>query len=242
MYAVGGSDTVEVLDVSCDSPSWQYVASASLLTEEYCGSATIGNALYIAGDQGQPDHSLRWPDSAVLSIVQCYDSDADVWQSVVPMGRKRLYGLGLAELNGQIYAVGGRDETLACRNSGEKYDPVLNEWQPIAGMAKCRSCFGLVSLGNCLYTIGGPHMKCGEKYDPSEDRWSPIPEMNVTKYSTSAAASIGGRLFVIGQSSYERDVFCAELFDPVANRWQMATPPPDMMGGGALAWFPGFDL
>ncbi len=143
----------------------------------------------------------------------------------------------MAELNGHVYAVGGYDGSVTL-SSGEKYDPRLNEWKPIAPMAKDRACFGLVSLGDCLYAIGGDGKKCGEKYDPSEDRWSPIPEMDVGKCNL-AAATLGGRLFVIGESVTDEEI-SAELFDPVVNRWEIATPPPINAKFAALAWFLGF--
>ncbi len=75
------------------------------------------------------------PSRSTYGVVLCYDPDRDRWQFVAPMGTKRGC-LGLAELDGQIYAVGGQDDQGVKLCSAEKYDPALSEWQPIAPMAE----------------------------------------------------------------------------------------------------------
>ncbi len=236
MIAVGGygppNRLVEVLDLS--DPSAWHIGAPMQTNRSIHGSATIGDRLFVAGGQGTR--------CCVLSAVECYDSDADVWQSLASMSTRRT-GLAMAELDGQIYAVGGWNGSIYL-TSGERYVPALDQWNPIAPMAYDEGCFGLVSLGNCLYAIGGlnDRAKGCERYDRSEDRWYPMPEMNSRKRNASAA-NLGGRLFVIGDSSPRTDpnrTISAELFDPVANRWQMAALPPISSARGALAWFPGF--
>lgn len=68
-----------------------------------------------------------------LNTVECYDSDLDRWHFVAPMKEKRS-GCGCASLKGFIYVIGGcgtysRDYTP---QTGERYDPRKNIWEPIA--------------------------------------------------------------------------------------------------------------
>lgn len=53
------------------------------------------------------------------------------------MGTCRKH-LGTAVLRGLLYAIGGRADRSEL-NSGERYDPVKNEWTPVASMNSRRS-------------------------------------------------------------------------------------------------------
>ena len=53
-----------------------------------------------------------------------------------------------------MFAIGGRDHCGQILSSGEKYDPVTNQWEEIAPMNDARIGFGLVAIEDKLYAVG----------------------------------------------------------------------------------------
>ena len=80
-----------------------------------------------------------------------------------------------------IYAVGGRDDTTEL-SSAERYNPQLNQWQPIVAMTCRRSGVGLAVVNGLLYAVGGfdgtTYLKTIEVYDPDANQWKYCGSMN----------------------------------------------------------------
>lgn len=88
--------------------------------------------------------------------------------------------LGLAGLNGKLYAAGGYD-SLNFLNSVEKYDPIEDKWEFVASMNVKRSRMALITCNSRLYAIGGYDGICNlnsvEMYDPEIDQWTIVSPM-----------------------------------------------------------------
>jgi kelch-like protein 18 len=71
---------------------------------------------------------VLWTHSDLFSIpvAQVYDTATGCWVETVAMLSKRCR-LGVATLNGKIYACGGYDGSSFLR-SVECFDPVTNKW------------------------------------------------------------------------------------------------------------------
>ncbi|KAM7291338.1 hypothetical protein ISCGN_027911 [Ixodes scapularis] len=67
-----------------------------------------------------------------LSSVERYDPDLDRWVCVRPMSTSRG-GVGVGELSGRLYAVGGHNGTRYL-DSVEAYDPATDRWEPVASI------------------------------------------------------------------------------------------------------------
>jgi len=86
-------------------------------------------------------------------------------------------------------------------------------------------------VGDSIYVIGGRingsyAMNLGvvEAYAPGRDTWrarAPMP----THRSGIGAATLGGRIYVVGGEAPEGTFAQVEIFDPAANRW---TRGPDL--------------
>lgn len=63
--------------------------------------------------------------------VESFDSIANTWTFVCPMHYKRA-DVGVAQLNGEVYAVGGED-TNGVLKSAEVYKPSLGEREERGG-------------------------------------------------------------------------------------------------------------
>ena len=89
----------------------------------------------------------KWLSSDVpFNMYPCFnhrfDPDTKQWSFIAPMTTARST-VGVAVLNGRLYAVGGRDGS-ACLNSVESYDPHTNKWSVNCPMMKRRGGKNLV--------------------------------------------------------------------------------------------------
>jgi kelch-like protein 18 len=88
--------------------------------------------------------------------------------------------LGVATLNGKIYACGGYDGSSFLR-SVEVFDPLLNKWSYIASMNVTRSRVALVADMDRLWAIGGydgmKNLSTVEMYNAETDSWTFVESM-----------------------------------------------------------------
>ena len=67
-----------------------------------------------------------------MNQVESYNPTRGEWQTLPPMRSKRCR-LGLATLDGKVYAVGGYDGCVFLRTV-ERYDPDKQTWKLVASM------------------------------------------------------------------------------------------------------------
>jgi hypothetical protein len=163
----------------------------------------------------------------------------DSWTSKASMQQAR-YGLGVAAINGKIFAIGGQtgnlDAGYAVLSSNEEYNPVTDTWVFRTEMPTARSFFATAVFQNKIYCIGGRDRGgltgatgVNEVYDPSTDTWTtkasmPTPRMGLT------ASVVGDKIYIFGGGSNE-----ILVYDPIADRWTRKTPmtvAPGLWGEG----------
>lgn len=132
--------------------------------------------------------------------------------------------MGVAELNGLIYVLGGYPSSRVTVRTVQVYDPALDRWHlttplplpinhPMPGVANGR-----------LYMIGGQtnanntgsFINTVFEYDPVTSNWAtraPMP----TFRSAGAAAVIGPLIYVAGGRPPQGQDFA--VYDVMANRW-----------------------
>jgi len=92
-----------------------------------------------------------------LSLAERYDPATNAWEEVAPMGTAR-HALGVAVLDGKLYAVGGKSEGIEDEageeeeegerpaHTVERFDPATNAWEEVAPMATGRAAFPFALL------------------------------------------------------------------------------------------------
>lgn len=65
-----------------------------------------------------------------------------------------MFLLGVAVLNGLVYAVGGFNGSLRVRTV-DVYDPVRDVWSSAPSMEARRSTLGVAVLNGLIYAVGG---------------------------------------------------------------------------------------
>jgi N-acetylneuraminic acid mutarotase len=169
--------------------------------------------------------------------------------------------VGVGEIDGKLYVVGGTDQSGNFCSSNWMYDPALDRWQERAPLPRASSHIGITELGGQLYAVGGlsANVHMGPQgsvlaYDPQLDRWTALAPLSTPRGSLASAAC-RGKLHVFGghDSTTTRKVRTEggaemivgigtvrthEIYDPVAHQWSQSKalpgPPRDHMGVAVL--------
>jgi len=170
--------------------------------------------------------------SAVAGTLSVYAAE-DSWASKAPMHEARS-GVGVAVVNGKIYAIGGAGKGGFC-SFNEEYDPATDTWTSKAPMPTPRADFGIAVYQNMIYCIGGyiPEDATGvnEVYDPATDAWEakapmPTPRLNLQ------ANVVNGKIYLIGGNS---NGTLNEVYDPANDTWLTKASVPTAVSSYASA-------
>jgi len=164
------------------------------------------------------------------------------WTTTTPMPTARG-GLGVATVNGEIYAIGGFSGGGLPVNVNEMFDPIANEWTTEAPMPTARSDFAIAVYNNEIYVIGGTvgnngYLGNNEVYNPGTNTWETKASMPTPRADLSASV-VNGKIYLIGGEEYsstspyysETDV--NEVYNPATNTWTTGAPIPMAVYGYA---------
>jgi len=154
----------------------------------------------------------------------------DSWVSKASMHVARG-GLGVAVVNGKIYAIGGSTESgystliSGIVDTNEEYDPLTDTWTFKESMPTPRARFAIAVYQNKIYCIGGTtsHSKetgyvytgANEVYDPATDTWETKSSMPTAR-NTLQASVVNGEIYLIG--GYPNSTL-NEVYDPATDSW-----------------------
>jgi hypothetical protein len=179
----------------------------------------------------------------------------DSWVSLAPMQVARS-GLGVAAVNGKIYAIGGSNASgfepsidgswvlggtidyYDVLGTNEEYDPGTDMWTYKAFMPTSRIVFATAVYQNKIYCIGGKTSDgftgVNEVYDPVTDSWETKASMPTARGWLDAHV-VGGKMYLIG--GYPNRTL-NEVYDPATDTWTTKTSSPNataFTGGYASA-------
>jgi N-acetylneuraminic acid mutarotase len=166
------------------------------------------------------------------------------WTSKAPMHVARS-GLGVAAVNGKIYAIGGSTESGFVPNAfgsqvytytangvgtNEKYDPETDTWTYKVSMPTPRLAFATAVYKNKIYCIGGQanrtRTEINEVYDPATDTWetkTPMP----TARNWVTANVVNGKIYLMGGYTPKSSAL-NEVYDPETDSWETKAPSPEV--------------
>lgn len=159
----------------------------------------------------------------------------DFWTTKEPMPTARS-GLGVAVVNGKIYAIGGWNG--GCLSVNEEYNPVTNTWVLKKPMPTARERFGIVVYQNKIYVIGGATANgftaANEIYDPATDTWETKTPMPKGARAELTASVVNGKIYAIG--GYFLGVYLipsnlTEAYDPETDVWTTQASMPTAVYG-----------
>jgi hypothetical protein len=168
----------------------------------------------------------------------------NTWATKAPMHQARA-GLGVAVVNGKIYAIGGNTQSGLYPpllngefvGTNEEYDIATDTWTTKTPMPTPRAYFAIVVYQNKIYCIGGiigigqgfydgtsvllpMRILSGvnEVYDPATDTWENKTAAPVAGMMMKAAV-LNGKIYLI-------DGNLNEVYDPTSDTWTTKAPPP----------------
>jgi len=170
------------------------------------------------------------------------------WTTQAPMPSARG-GLGVAVVNGKIYAIGGLSNNIQLAVN-EEYNPVTNTWITKAPMPTARSGFAIAVYQNKIYCIGGTvgdgetpvsgFTGVNEVYDPATNTWQTKASMP-TPRADLCASVVDNKIYLIGGKEYWGDnpfyheLAVNEVYDPATNSWTTNASMPVPAFGYASA-------
>ncbi|MCZ2809402.1 MAG: hypothetical protein O2V44_08615 [Candidatus Bathyarchaeota archaeon] len=150
----------------------------------------------------------------------------DSWTSKAPM-QEAKGSLGVAVVNGKIYAIGGVG-LIQYLSTNEEYDPVTDTWTFKEPMPTPRAYFGIAVYQNKIYVIGGTAERdsgwsptgANVIYDPATDTWETKASMPTPRIGVQASV-VDGKIYLVGGNSSAN-----EVYDPATDSWTTKAPMP----------------
>ena len=238
VYAVGGSlNEVRSNETRVFDPTtrvWISKAAYPGTARDHMGIVGVGSLLYlIGGITANPQPSV--------TTVQRYDPSTNSWTALAPLPAARG-AMGVAALNGKIYAAGGIRGGVAV-NDFAVFDPASNAWTPLPALPTPRDHLTAAAVNGKIYALGGRNtgvcapLKTVEVYDPATNAWSTGTPM-IAAHAGHASGVANNHIQVFGGEGNATDcgvIATAEDFDPATNAWTALPnmPTPRAGSGGA---------
>ena len=228
VYVVGGRDRNGVSNSVCmydpSMNTWTSSIPSMQSEREGLGVAVLNDCIYAVGGRNREEGSLN-----TAEVLDMTEGGTQEWRNISSMNTRR-WGVGVAAMNGRLYAVGGWDGRQRL-SSVESYDPERNVWSNIADLSVPRGGAGVAVVDGVLYCVGGwsstGAVKTVEKYNEDTNTWSLVAEMNHSR-SYPGVISHRGRLYTVGGYDGNSSLSSVEMYDPQTNTWTLVA---DMEGG-----------
>lgn len=139
--------------------------------------------------------------------------------------------MSVAEVDGQIYVIGGYPSSRISTRLVQVYDPARDQWRTGVPLPVALNHTMSVSVGGVLYVIGGqteaggdgPFVNTVYAFDPRQGSWVTRAAMPTAR-GGGGAAVVNGRIYVAGGRPPRGNDFA--VYDPVIDRWETLPPLP----------------
>jgi N-acetylneuraminic acid mutarotase len=189
----GQPTTAEIYDPKVN----RWLATAPMVSYRLDQTATLLTDGRVLTTGGQ-----RQDDFAIFNSTEIYDARQDRWVEAAPLAVGRLEHAATLLANGDVLVAGGLGEepnslTIAL-TSAEIYDPRVNRWSPVAGMAEVHADQTATLLRNGMVLLMGARAQSRpELYDPARNKWSSTgPSM--FRYKHTATRLPDGKVLIVG--------------------------------------------
>jgi len=155
----------------------------------------------------------------------------DSWTTLTEMPTARS-GLGVAVVDGKIYAIGGHPLGGVTTDINKEYDPAMDKWISKKSMPGPLAWFGIAVYQNEIYVIGGAWFLSGSEknsvwvYNPATDIWNTSKTSMPTARGGIEANVVDGKIYVIGGTNSDGITNVTEVYDPATDTWATKTPIP----------------
>lgn len=222
-----------------------------------------------------PDRTLRWQTKAQMPVprarfaqaqvdgiiyviggltaqgwsaeVHAYDPELDRWS------RRRskptpVSNVGAAVVDGLIYVPGGLDEKNTVRDILEVYNPSSDTWTMATHLPVPLCAYAIAAIEDGFYLFGGwdgqRYLDAVYRYQVSTATWHREAPLKVAR-GFAAAATIGGRIYLVGGLDDTTEYNLCESYDPALyaagqDPWQALAPMSQGRAGHAAVASEGY--
>ncbi|PKN58964.1 MAG: hypothetical protein CVU56_03205 [Deltaproteobacteria bacterium HGW-Deltaproteobacteria-14] len=198
-YLVDGDIEEGVRIFDLEAGQWSLGAARPSVASRGPAGGTDGGYFFVAGGG---DDSLN-----ATTATHRYDPGADSWTTVAPMPTARGFAAH-AVVGDRMYVFGGRDDALSGSSilrATEAYDMATNTWYPLTDMPTKRNSAFAAAVGDHIVVAGGfsgsTTLAVIEIYDTVNDTWETCTTSMSSAFSSGAAASLNGGLYLFGGGS-----------------------------------------
>ena len=167
--------------------------------------------------------------ASALLLAPLLVAQLPAWIDRAPLPAPRQE-VAVAFARGEVFVLGGMNNTTIGLPTVDAYDPGSDSWRPIGDLPIAVHHPMAAVVDDRLFLIGGQQgisftpVDDLWEYDFGADQWMPRAPMPAPR-GAGAAAVWDGRIYVAaGESSGGGSVTTFEVYDPVADQW---SPLPD---------------
>lgn len=203
------------LQMAVDSPANVVLPRTAIQSVPYAiqsGNGSAPGAVSLVTDSVPP--------AGYTSTGTLRDTGSWLSRSTMLAARKDL---AAAQINGLIYAIGGR--LAGDMNSGavDVYNPSNNTWTATNSLNTPRYRLAAAAANGMIYAIGGYDgtglpSTVVEKYNPNSPGWTGAASLPIAA-APIAAAVLNGKIYAISPTQ-------TQFYDPVLNSWTVGLAPP----------------
>jgi N-acetylneuraminic acid mutarotase len=215
--------------------NWRFSPLALLVAISSCGSDAGMNPMGAAGSGGTGGSGGSAGMVADSGGVPVPGPDAGTYGSRSPLAEANSE-MGVAEVGGKIYVVGGYPSSRVVQATVQVYDPKIDTWTLAAPLPMPIHHPVLGSVNGKLYSLGGQlggaNGQAAETntdrslvYDPAANVWTEVAPMPTAR-GAGAAAVIDDKIYVAGGRPPASNAFA--VYDVSDNAWTTLTPLPQL--------------
>jgi len=149
-------------------------------------------------------------------VFSSTDVAENTWVTKAPMHVARS-NLGVAVVDGNIYAIGGLVGNGVVTVVNEVYDPETDTWSSRKSMPTARAYFATAVYQGKVYCIGGAG-GANEVYDPATDSWTTEEPLPIAT-SDYPSAVVDNKIYVIGGLSSNPRSDLNQIYDAESGVW-----------------------
>lgn len=229
LVAVGGEQPTGVLDVveGYDPASDTWTEFPALPTALHgAGVAAVGPVLYVVNGGSATSLSSPTTVAAVLRPPGRRSRPSGSWSQVdaATLARQQV---ATAEIDGEVWVVGGLEQTDVATTAVSRLDPTTGEWTQEPDLPEALHHAMAVNLDGDLVVLGGwvgggpnPTAETSDRVHVLRDgSWQPLASLSRPR-AAGAAEVVDGRIVVVGGGADGEPVRPTEVYDPGADRWE----------------------
>jgi N-acetylneuraminic acid mutarotase len=135
--------------------------------------------------------------------------------------------LGVAELNGKIYLIGGYPSSRVPQSAVQVYDVATNVWSMAAPLPVAMHHPVVVGTHGKVFSFGGQLTSADTPrtiaYDPATNMWTDLANMPTAR-GAGACAVVGDKVYIVGGRPPGDNAF--EVYDIPTNMWAVLPDLP----------------